>query len=485
MEAENLQLEASVHNATLALEPLAIGALKEIELINIFIDIIRDHRTYFNACGEIHRDLRPENIMYSCQAGEIQGFLIDLDDAPMQDLVLCEFHSSRLYPIAHPFYSKGSLHSEGSEDMDLYRQDLRAFCSNLQWALRGKFYSHATGWDITNCMCLGRYPNHPGDGKGFFSGKLSPPLQVLNKSITKLWAFVDHLTRDYTKTQWSQDENLGSHISYGSIMNLMRSSGVQPDPSEFDLRLALKTLLPSMRDEELSPPVLILDSLSDLSFEDLIKAFIDIVKGHHSYYQQTGYVNGELTPYCTGYTRDKTTQELQGIFVDLDPLPLLSDSPENYLHNSDPISRAFAAYDLISLFEECPVTDQPPISWFYRHDLESLITIALWSDFVHTETPRYYYDDPVHSRLLRDIYYEKRNSIEHKKASCMQNLISPYLNGYRKLPDPLHAAYKIVADSQWLLKNQFCDDDSETMGGLFTYERVIKALESPNQAASK
>ncbi|KAF5379902.1 hypothetical protein D9757_007181 [Collybiopsis confluens] len=455
-------IETTHYSGTLGLETLLIGTLTDIELVNVFTDILRDHYTYHNASKKIHRDLRPVNIKFSRQSNGVEGFLIDLDDLPIEDSVLHSHTPPRLYQkmANDAFYSK----QLGKGEEDVYLHDLRAFCALLQFFIKGDFYTHSSQWTH---QCESYRNTHEG---GLFQYKLSSGLETLYSSITKMWASADFFNRNTFND--ALDSQGHGRITYNSVIKLIRSSQVQADPCEFDLRLALRTPLPDVKEGEIDLPGLKLFPLSRVPSQDFLKVFMDIVRGHHSYHQQTGYVSGEFNPYHTGGARDPMTGEHQGFLVDLDPLSPPPEGPENHIHQFNVTSRPFVAFDMLSLFGHTPSVYHHvrPKTLHYRHDLESLINIALWSE--GTRNRHWWRVQPY----IQDYLRKEMSDLKATKEYCMENLTTAMTG--TPISDPLKSAYKVVADSHWLLANGFCDGDSETMDGLFTYERVIESLNS-------
>ncbi|KAJ3981102.1 hypothetical protein F5890DRAFT_1557086 [Lentinula detonsa] len=362
----------------------ATGILKETELMEIFTDVIRDHHTYYKTCNELHRDIRVENIMHS---GDMQGFLIDLDDLVPQDPTLRDFEPTR-FPIASGnLYPRGSTNSGNAKAL-IYRDDLRAFSNLLQWAIRGCFWGVGTDpWYLYSKATTRKYFSCP-QKSIFLEQKASARLMNLYDSLSKFWASAIFFSRNMGENSGYAYETLNGRITYGSFMGVLRSCGIQPD---IDLRLAsTKTPLPLAKVDELAPPTLTMHSISEIQeTESILEIFIRILKGrsfyncltsiswliavlvpdYHSYHQQTGDTNGELNPYYTAFCHDAETNKVQGMFVDLDSLPRLENSPEDYTPNINPISLPFVADDVLR--SKAP-------TYYHRHDLESLVLILDW-----------------------------------------------------------------------------------------------------------
>ncbi|KAJ3798008.1 hypothetical protein GGU11DRAFT_877490 [Lentinula aff. detonsa] len=441
----------------------ATGILKETELMEIFTDVIRgkirlwkDHHTYYKACNELHRDIRVENIMHS---GDMQGFLIDLDDLLPQDPTLRDFEPTR-FPITSDIrYIRGSGSSDNAKAL-IYRDELEAFSNILQWAIRGCFWEVGTDpWYLSSEDTTRKYFSCPKKSI-FLEQEASATLMNLYDSLSKFWGSAIFFSRNMGENSGYAYETLNGRITYGSFMGVLRSCGIQPD---IDLRLASKTPLPLAKVDELAPPTLTMHSISEIQeTESILEIFIRILKDYHSYHQQTGDTNGELNPYYPAFCHDAETNEDQGIFVDLDSLPRLENSPEDYTPNINPISLPFVADDVLR--SKAP-------TYYHRHDLESLVLILDW--FYSSCGPKSYRSQEI----IRAVTLDSISYSQSRRRRCMKYLETPFNAG----GSVIDAVFKVVADSHWAWRNDVHHDDKAdftTLGGFLTYEQILEALES-------
>ncbi|KAJ3733931.1 hypothetical protein DFJ43DRAFT_1152632 [Lentinula guzmanii] len=413
-------------------------------------------------------------------SGDMQGFLIDLDNLVPQDPTLRDFEPTR-FPIASGnFYPRGSTDSGNAKAL-IYRDDLRAFSNILQWAIRGCFWEVGMDpWYLSSQGTIRKYFGCPKKSI-FLEQEASATLTNLYDSLSKFWGSAFFFSRKMRENSGYAYETLNGRVMYGSFMGVLRSCGIQPD---IDLRLASKTPLPLAKVDELAPPTLTMHSISEIREEQrVLEIFIRILKGrsfyncltfiswliavlvpdYHSYHQQTGDTNGELNPYYTAFCHDTETNEDQGIFVDLDSLPRLENSPEDYTPNINPISVPFLAYDILR--SKAP-------TYYHRHDLESLVLILDWfysccSRFWHFE------------EAIRDVSRDTVSNSHSRRLRCMKYIETPFNAGGSRID----VVFKVVADSYWAWQNDVYQDDDDkadftTLGGFLTYEKILEALES-------
>ncbi|KAJ7438541.1 hypothetical protein B0H11DRAFT_2293816 [Mycena galericulata] len=267
-------------------------------------------------------------------------------------------------------------------------------------------------------------------------------------------------------------------------------------PSDLLFRAALRELLPPPKTEKLSQKPAFQCLLHIGTISEFMHAVVDIAKGI-TRFSDPSLCFPALTPDRMLFqTQHLTTAGPVGFILDLDypdePSSRTEYTREQYLN---PRALRFAAYDLVAT-----TTPRHYPTLYPRHALESLFNSLFWfcvaNEFRHSLGPERMVSLPRHANMFSNVAdqnlppdrtdYVFREFVKQRRA-FFHDWVGAF-PGISKRSDDMMAAVDAWLEPLWKLIGEahlFSRDrkgepgyDWETLGGMFTVEKVMKIFET-------